>query len=141
MRKPVVYDDIRLAMERMNVSLKEKFRYFSAKTIVRYGKIMRIIPQYSIIYARKARNGITIVTEQEEIYHHERIDEFIQNISSVFCRCHSSYIVNFKYVIHINKEYVVLDNGENIAISRAYRKNVKDFVDNLSLTNSESWIN
>ncbi len=35
-----------------------------------------------------------------------------------FCRCHKSYLVNMKYVDVYNRQELVLDNGERIAIAK-----------------------
>lgn len=43
-----------------------------------------------------------------------------------FIRIHSSYLVNYRYIFSINKDGVVLDNGETLPISRHRVTEAKD---------------
>lgn len=45
-----------------------------------------------------------------------------------FLRIHNRCLVNLNYVEKFEKEYVILRGGENLRISRAYRKNVENCV-------------
>lgn len=54
----------------------------------------------------------------------EQIEDMISTDS--FIKCHSSVLVNCGYIYSIDKENVILTNGETVALSRHRRKNVKD---------------
>ncbi len=138
MRKPVMREDVRCAMERVNCILNEERKNFSSKMIVKHGKLIQIISEDSVIYAARTRQGVRIVTETGEICHCQKLEDFAESMSDIFCRCHNSYVVNFSHVIRVRKECIEMDNGENIAVSRAYRKSVQCFVDRLSAYHAEN---
>lgn len=54
--------------------------------------------------------------------------EQLENIvsSESFVRCHSGILVNCGFIFSIDKEIVVLTNGEAVALSRHRKKKVKD---------------
>ena len=68
------------------------------------------------------------MTEQGELVHSGRLDEFEKELTWTFCRCHSSYIVNFRHAVRFGPDDITMDNGEIISISRAYRKSVAEFI-------------
>ena len=47
------------------------------------------------------------------------------------CRCHSSFIVNFRHVVQSGTDYILMDNAHRISVSRAYRKKVERFIEKL----------
>lgn len=97
--------------------------------MLKCGRQMCFIPSSSILYARKCRNGSVVITEQGELVHSRRLDEFEKDLTWTFCRCHSSYIVNFRHVVRLASDGILMDDGEQISISRAYRKNVNRFIE------------
>ena len=51
-----------------------------------------------------------------------------------FCRCHSSFVVNFRHAVQSGPDYILLDDGQRIPVSRAFRKNVENFIECLTKT-------
>ena len=82
----------------------------------------------SVLYIYKSRGGIVLVTEKGEYVHSGRIDEFEEQLGQTFCRCHGSFIVNFRHVIRSGTDYILMDDQQRISVSRAYRGRVKNFV-------------
>ena len=70
-----------------------------------------------------------MITEQGKLIHSGKLDEFEKELTWTFCRCHSSYIVNFRHVVRLASDGILMDDGEQISISRAYRKNVNRFIE------------
>ena len=97
--------------------------------MLKCGRQICFIPSSSILYARKCRNGSIVITEQGKLIHSGKLDEFEKELTWTFCRCHSSYIVNFRHVVRLASDGILMDDGEQISISRAYRKNVNRFIE------------
>ena len=50
----------------------------------------------------------------------------LKQLPDDFYQCHRSFIINFNHVKRIEKEYVVMDNGEHVSVSRLKRKELSD---------------
>ena len=77
---------------------------------------------------------IDIHTNSEKITLREKISEMENKLpKEYFIRCHRSYIVNVKHIKSIMKNYVLMENGEKIPISRGKYKEINDaFIDYIS---------
>ena len=108
--------------------------------MLKCGRKRYFVPSGTILYARKCRSGSIVMTEQGELVHSGRLDAFEKELTWTFCRCHSSYIVNFRHVVRFGSDDITMDNGEIISISRAYRKSVAEFIDGLVKRTDEDMI-
>lgn len=98
---------------------------------LRSGKDNIFITSDSVLYARKCRNGTRVVTASEDGIHRLKLDEFQRAVPRTFCRCHSSFLVNFRHAVRWSCDFILLDDGERIPVSRAFRKNVRNFISQL----------
>ena len=57
------------------------------------------------------------------------LEKAVENQS--FVRCHTSYIVNTKYIFSIEKDKIILDNNDEIPLSRYRAESVKNALLNL----------
>lgn len=91
------------------------------------GSKMHRIWQPDILYLerelRKTKinlvNGDILVTA-------EKLDELYEQLNpEYFIRCHNSYIVNLNYVREVNRQFLVLNNGTVVNVSRSYAIEVR----------------
>ena len=99
--------------------------------VLKFNREYTYLASESVIYVYKCRNGIVIVTEDGERIHSGRLDDFEKQLTWTFCRCHSSFIVNFRHVVQSGTDYILMDNSHRISVSRAYRKKVERFIEKL----------
>lgn len=113
----------------LEAGIENKVRNSELKLCVSNKYSQQCIPCSLIIYAMKARSGLKVKTVRGEFNYRKRMDEFEEKIMRLrcFCRCHNSYIVNFKYVSKIENNDIYLSNGDIVPISRTYRSSVRSF--------------
>lgn len=79
-----------------------------------------------IIYF-ESRNHCVYIHTKDEIYTvYKSLSSIYKEFDNfVFKRVHSSYIINFKYVKKIGKDFILLyHSDETIPVSRSYKKDV-----------------
>ena len=133
MKKPVEMPQLR----RIVSDLRRNAAAFASggqkMLVLKFNREYTYLTSESVIYVRKCRNGIIIVTEDGERTHSGRLDDFEKQLTWTFCRCHSSFIVNFRHVVQSGTDYILMDNMHRISVSRAYLKKVEHFIEKLSL--------
>jgi DNA-binding LytR/AlgR family response regulator len=81
-----------------------------------------------ILYFSSRGHNVWLHSKEGKLYRIfytlEQIENLISNDS--FIKCHSSVLANCGYIYSIEKENIILTNGETVALSRHRRKNVKD---------------
>ena len=84
------------------------------------------IPVDSIRYAEAFPHHLTLHMKDKTQDFRIRFGELESLLSAEFIRCHRSYIVNMKYVRRITRKAVILDNGEELPLSRAQYDTVNE---------------
>ena len=96
LKKPVDIDRLRTALQtaqRKLQSLRDQFLTISNKQ-----GIFRI-PLQDVLFLEKSRRLILIHTADGEIYKtYGKFSDFADSLNALFFQCHTSYIVNFRYV-------------------------------------------
>lgn len=96
LKKPVDSDRLRTALQtaqRRIQSLQDKFLMISNKQ-----GVFRI-PLQDILFLEKSRRLILIHTADGEVYKtYGKFSDFEDSLNALFFQCHTSYIVNFRYV-------------------------------------------
>ncbi len=67
-----------------------------------------------------------IYTDKKDIMVYDSLQQILKQLPDDFYQCHRSFIINFNHVKRIEKEYVVMDNGEHVSVSRLKRKELSD---------------
>lgn len=83
-----------------------------------------ILPVMRINYFEADKNDVKIVTDTDVFLQRITIKKLVNNLPDLFCRCHSSYIVNSEKIKTIDRETIVLHNNETIPIGEKYKSNV-----------------
>ena len=114
----------------VSIRSKEGHRLLS----LRCGRERYYVASDSVLYAKKCRRGTAVMTTAGEKIHTLKLDEFERELPWTFCRCHSSFVVNFRHAVQSGPDYILLDDGQRIPVSRAFRKNVENFIECLTKT-------
>lgn len=123
--KPVREDKLSAVLNRAraNLGLKEK-----AIVLAIGGESVRILTD-SIQYVEAFAHTVSIRTAQGNLEAKTAISDMERLLQTDFVRCHRSYIVGLKHVKRITRTSVVLDNGQELPLSRSsYDKTNQAFI-------------
>lgn len=103
------------------LSQKERKLIFSSG-----GRKLLLAPEEICYFERRGRTTY-IRTKTETIEVPDKLPDIMKRLPAVdFVRCHNSYIVYLPAMKEMRREHFLLDSGEEILISRAYRKAVSE---------------
>lgn len=123
--KPIVWDKLRTALLR---DCRKK--YGQKNVVLQKGRKLLKLPLEDILYAEAdGRHGVLI-------FFSEGTESFPINLSKLeeqiegkqFVRCHNSYLVNLKHIRRLDKQNLILDNGQDLPISRTYLKKCQEML-------------
>ena len=87
------------------------------------------IPLWEIRYLESYNRRLTIHTIHEDVVCGQKLDEVMRELPyPEFFRIQHSFAVNAGHVRRIQYDKLVLDDGTELSISQAYRKQVKDLM-------------
>lgn len=80
-----------------------------------------------IVYIEALNKKINIYTNKQRISCYNSLSALSNELGEGFLRCHNSYIVNKEKVknVFMAEQYIELENGGRVSISRTYRADVK----------------
>lgn len=110
------------ALEAAMIKLKEmqnQFLYFQ------HNQRPFQIPQNEIIYMERILRTTEIHTEKEVYQTAEKLTSLISQLSTSFCFCHRSYIVNLKAIKTFTRFEILFYDGKSIPIGRSYYNDFK----------------
>ena len=85
--------------------------------------IQRNLYTNEIVYVESNDHDITIITEKEMLNYSGTMNTLLASLAPYgFFRCHSSYIVNARYIDSIDKQSLLLRTGDTIPLSRTRKK-------------------
>ncbi|MDE7334214.1 MAG: LytTR family DNA-binding domain-containing protein [Lachnospiraceae bacterium] len=119
--KPVSREQLREVLSR---SIRQKR---SADTYFEYQKGSSVfrIPVKDIAYFMSMDKKIVIVKKDGEEIFYGKLKNIAGNLPAEFIMIHQSYIINQTYVSEYSYETVKMINGENLNISKPYRKETR----------------
>lgn len=87
-----------------------------------------LIPTNKILYFESLNKKTSLRTMSQQFEFYMSMDEIQKILPECFVRIHKSYIVNINHVISADYKdmAVCLDNGAKIFISRTYKNNIKN---------------
>ena len=83
------------------------------------------IPYQQILYFSSSNHYIDIKTVTTSYSHKAKIKDMKCHLPYHFVQCHRSVLVNINYVDKINKNNLILSNGEELPISNTYLEEVR----------------
>lgn len=120
--KPILKEDIHRVVERFLKRNKAKKLQFSFKK----GHIHSNVFFEEILYFRSIGRKVQIVGKQESQEFYGKLEEVKEQIPDNFFQIHKSYLVNEDCIREYMYEKVIMFNGEEISISKPYRKLVQE---------------
>lgn len=120
--KPILKEDIQRVMKRFLKRNKVKNLQFHFKK----GHVHSNAFLEDILYFRSMGRKVQIVEKQEKQEFYGRLDDVKEQLSDNFFQIHKSYLVNEDYIREYMYEKVIMHNGEEISISKPYRKLVQE---------------
>lgn len=120
--KPVSEDQLREVLSRSIRQRRDSGDYFEYQK----GGSHRRIPLKEIVYFMSMDKKIRVVTKNgpEEFY--GKLKEAVKGLPGYFMTIHQSYVVNQDFIAEYTYETVKLTDGEELNISRPYRKEVRE---------------
>lgn len=85
-----------------------------------------ILEYHQIMYMHRKNRRTFIYCLNETIEIAMKVSELYQQLPTDFIRCHNSYIINPLYIKEYKRDKLVLKDDTVIPISRAYKKEVKE---------------
>ena len=86
------------------------------------------IPYEQITYIEAREKKLFIHRGMEEYGCYETLDKVLQQLPDYFQRCHRSYVINMSHVkaVLFSQNKIEMTEGEEIPLSRSYRKQIKE---------------
>ena len=118
LKKPVDPERLKTALyaaQRRILSLKDKFLTISNKQ-----GVFRI-PLQEILFLEKSRRLILVHTADGEVFKtYGKFSDFEDSLDSLFFQCHTSYIVNFRYVSEMSDRKFLVSARAGLQVSIAH---------------------
>lgn len=96
------------------------------KLVIKQRGQIQTVAYESIIYIEGSNHNVYIYTDKKDIMVYDSLQQILKQLPDDFYQCHRSFIINYNHVKRIEKEYVVMDNGEHVSVSRLKRKELSD---------------
>ncbi len=119
--KPIQYEPFRMKMEKA-------FRIFLSKNqlkniLISVDNGNKKILANDIYYVEVSNHDIFFHTKEGEYSHRSSMKAVMQRLTGLpFRLCNSCYLINLKYVERIEKDQVVMQNGEKLKIAKSRKK-------------------
>lgn len=123
LKKPVKKDRVIKIIDKIENS---KINMNLQKLVIKQRGQIQTVAYESIIYIEGSNHNVYIYTDKKDIMVYDSLQQILKQLSDYFYQCHRSFIINFNHVKRIEKEYVVMDNGEHVSVSRLKRKELSD---------------
>lgn len=120
--KPITKEQLKEVFGR---SLKQKrnkaayFEYHKGSTYVR-------VPLNDVVYFMSMDKKIIIATKQGQEEFYGKLKDIAKQLPKYFITIHQSYIVNQDFILEYSYEMVKMIDGEELNISKPYRKEVRN---------------
>ena len=123
--KPIVWDKLRTAILR-----DCRKRYGQKNMVLQKGRKLLKLPLEDVLYAEAdGKHGVRIVfAGGMESFPVSLAQLEEQTEEKQFIRCHNSYLVNLRHIRRLNNQNLILDNGQELPISRTYLKQCQEML-------------
>lgn len=121
--KPV--DDVILGRYVEKIRKKHLVNFVSFSS---HGKTIRLLTD-DIIHIESHNHKICVFTANDCYVVYEKISDVVKRLPSEFVQCHKSFLINLKWVTHIEGKSIKMVSGKQIPISRTFQGEVKAAVD------------
>lgn len=119
--KPVQPESLIKAINRGFEIIGRTEDYFRCKV----GKDNVIISCKDILYLSSDRRIIRVICRDETIEYYGKLSEELKKLPDYFIQIHNSYVINLNALKKSSNEYVIMNNYEQLNISRKYADTFK----------------
>lgn len=121
--KPVKYDDLKTSL----INCLNDINLLKKSIVIKEGDARVKLSLKDIMYIEVQRNDITVHTLNGIYETKGTMSNFESEINSdTFIRCHKSYLVNLEYIKSVKRYTAMLENDEEVPLSRNKYKEIKD---------------
>lgn len=96
------------------------------KVLLKTKNTVEAVYESSISYAESSKHTVIVHTDSGDYVLYCKLSELSEQLSSGFCMCHKSYIVNMDRITAFRRTEVLLDNGTTVPVSRSRHLEFKD---------------
>jgi DNA-binding LytR/AlgR family response regulator len=114
--KPVKAEALLRAIRRGAEILTDSREFFTYKS----GRENISLSCNEILYFYSDKRVINIVCSSETVQYYGKLSDEVGRLPECFVQIHKSYVINVNAVRKSGNSYVIMNNGEQINISRAY---------------------
>lgn len=133
LRKPFSNEEVEKTLRECIEQLNLTGQYYFFKM----ERMQHQIPYDEITYFEGRGRKVCLHCEEKEFEFYEKISAVARNLDgTLFCRIHVSFIVNMDKIREICETEVIMENGERLPISKAYRRDVREKHLNYMMTKS-----
>lgn len=104
----------------------EIINYSGTVFMCKSGKENVLIECREILYLEGNLRTITVICKDEKIVFYGKISECLLKLPESFARIHNSYIVNMNAIKRCGKNFVIMNNGDKLQISRRFSNDFSD---------------
>ena len=122
--KPVKKEELFKAIKRGLEIIGESEDYFTYKS----GRTNNTICCKEILYFMSNKRVINIVCRDEIIEYYGKLSDELKRLPDYFLQIHNSYVVNLNAIKKTGSDHVIMNNDENISISRKYADSYKNTI-------------
>lgn len=87
--------------------------------LIQHKGTIHSIPVHKIRYLESRGHQLTVHTTEDSVTCYERLEKLKEHLPKGFQQCHKSYLVNMDCIRHIEKDGILLNNGEALPVSKA----------------------
>ena len=96
------------------------------KLLIQQKGIVHAIPFRTIYFIESVGHQLKIYSSESKIICYEKIDDIKLKLPEYFLQCHKSYIVNMQIIRRIEKNKIILQQDEEIPVSKARYAEVRN---------------
>ena len=98
----------------------------------RQGKVR--IPGRQVYYIEVRGKKVYFRTKDKEYSKYDSLENIKEQLPDYFIQCHRSYLFNSKYIerVKLSENTIYLENGITVPLSRTYKRNIKEYMNELS---------
>lgn len=123
--KPVFQDKIGEVLDKAVRNLRRNER---SLMVLQNGAMLRL-PVSGVFYVEAFAHTTRVVTQESSYDLQKSITEMEKMLVGDFVRCHRSYLVNLSHIRKITKSAVLLDDGQELPLSRSqYQRVNQEFI-------------
>lgn len=100
-------------------------RQSDEKLLVQQKGIIHAVGFREIVFLESAGHQVWIHTHDRLLSCYERLELIKTRLPDCFLQCHKSYLVNMDYIQYIEKNNILMNNGERIPVSKAQYANTR----------------